>query len=409
MTDTPPLWGRMFARFQGEVPTTTLEAYRRASLPVFEQLEQAESRRLAGATDGLDPWTLPPATRAASVCAWNAFVLQALGNDILDADDEAHPATAGFVPPVTAEQVLAWFTEVETWLDRAQQAHANPEYRLDVEVPAELPTWRDTHPCPPAHLRGMLRALHTVGEHAAASLAALEAVAPATPGQQMQMNHIRQLHASARSKARYAAELHGADATPDVRVRVEQHAREAIERFFTLGQLIADPALVPVPGQPEPALPAAAKSTRTKSPSSGAKSPALLDEPGFDIWCLTDENARAALKHDPKAEATLRRLWARDPDRAATVALQADIQSALERGDVEYATVHTGGRVGYWHQPPWGSVYAVRRRVELNGQQLLQGERFVLALSQRRNRSAFWRRLLVGRFSEEGEVSYGSS
>jgi hypothetical protein len=66
----PSLWGQLLARLQGEVPADTLEAYRRA-------------------------------------CSWNAFLLQTLGDQFLDADYRANPASVGFVPPVTAEQVLA--------------------------------------------------------------------------------------------------------------------------------------------------------------------------------------------------------------------------------------------------------------------------------------------------------------
>jgi hypothetical protein len=410
MSEDPPLWGRMFARFQGEVPTTTLEAYRRASLPVFELLEQAESRRLAGATDGLTPWTLAPATRAASLCAWNAFVLQTLGNDILDADYEEYPATAGFVPPVTAEQVLDWFTQVEAWLDRAQQAHASPRYRLDVRVPVELPSWRDVHPCAPVHLRGMLRALHRVGGHAAAAMAALEGATPDGPEQRAQLDHIRQLFASAQSKARYAAELHGDDPTPDVRARVERHAREAIERFFLVGQLIADPTLAsPPPAVAPPAVSTrlAPAPSRTRRTATGPWIHPLPGESGFDLWCLTESEAREALRAEPQAVAALERLWAADPDPSRTLSLQAEIEAARQGGDVAYAVDEGRERLGYWNCCPWGPIYVANRQLSLGGQVLLKNERFVLAAGLDKDGRDFRRRLLVGNFGREAKVTYG--
>ncbi|HYR08109.1 MAG TPA: hypothetical protein VEQ60_10080, partial [Longimicrobium sp.] len=76
MPPRPTGWNRLVAKLQGEVPAAELEAFRRASAPVMELLEQVERRRLECRIDGLDPWAVPPATRAAFLCAWNAFVLQ---------------------------------------------------------------------------------------------------------------------------------------------------------------------------------------------------------------------------------------------------------------------------------------------------------------------------------------------
>lgn len=148
----PTGWNRFFAKVQGEVPAAELDAFRRASAPVFELLEQVERRRLECSIDGLDPWTIPPATRAAFLCAWNAFVLQTLGDEFLDADYRAEPRTPHFVPPVTAEQVLRFYEQVEGWVNRAWQAQANPDFRLDVPVPAPLPAWGEGEPFPSAHL-----------------------------------------------------------------------------------------------------------------------------------------------------------------------------------------------------------------------------------------------------------------
>jgi hypothetical protein len=241
MSENPPLWGRMFAWVQGEIPTTTLEAYRRASGPVFELMDRVEARRQACLIDGLTPWTIPSATRAELLCAWTAFVLQTLGNDLLDADYSDYPPTAGYVPPVTAQQVMAFFGEVEGWVDRAHQAYANPDYLLDVEVPAALPPWCDDD-APPSHLRGLLEAMRAVGDHVAAAIASLPETVE-DPDQRAQLNRIRQLHASAQGKARYATDLHGNDPPPDVQDRAEPYARQAIEMFYELGQLVADPTL----------------------------------------------------------------------------------------------------------------------------------------------------------------------
>src|SRR5687768_14697282 len=177
MAAKPTGWNRFVAKVQGEVPAAELDALRRASAPVFELLEQVERRRLECSIDGLDPWTVPPATRAAFLCAWNAFVLQTLGSELLDADYRMEPRTPHFVPPVTARQVLGFYEPVEGWVNRAWQAQANPDYALDVQVPAPLSAWEPTEPFPPAHLDGLLHALRSVRDHADAAMAFL----PTTP------------------------------------------------------------------------------------------------------------------------------------------------------------------------------------------------------------------------------------
>ncbi len=374
MAENPSVWGRVFARFQREVPGATLEAYRRASLPVFELMDRAEARREACIADGMDPWTLPPATRAEILCAWNAFVLQTVGNDILDADYAQDPDTAGYVPRVTEAQLMSFFGQVEGWMDRAHQAQANPDYRLDVEVPADLPPWSGVEPSPPSHLRGLLKAMDAVSEHAAAAMRFLPETAPAGPEQaarQTQIHRIRQLYASAQSKARYAAEMHGAEPSPDVRGRVEPYVREAIERFYELGQLIADPALAR-------GGPSAAPIPRPAERPANPDRPLLPSDPGFDKLVLTAPAARDWLRTNGEARVSIDRFWRQDPDPAATLAIHAEIEAALAWGEVAYATnPTTGWRVGPWFRCPWGPVYEAKQQVWLDGVLLRPGEQFV--------------------------------
>ena len=66
---------------------------------------------------------------------------------------------------------MSCFEQVEGWVNRAYQAQANPDYVLDVEVPAWLPAWREVDPFPPAHLQGVLNAVRTVRDQADAAMA----------------------------------------------------------------------------------------------------------------------------------------------------------------------------------------------------------------------------------------------
>jgi hypothetical protein len=412
----PTVWGRMYAWLQDEVPATTLEAYRRASMPVFEVMDLMEARRLECTADGLDPWTVPPATRAEFLCAWNAFVLQTLGNDILDADYDASPATVGYVPPATARQVLAFYDQVEEWLDRARQAHASPDYRLDVEVPAELPPWTPADPLPPTHLRGLLRALRNVSAHADAAVAFLPVEAPDGTERQAQLNRIRRMHASAESKSRYALDLHGTDSTPELGQRLERYARDAMELFYELGQLVAEPGLAVPSGSPlvvqagerRPPAPPASTPVQAEEPRPAARPapPKLPGQPGFDYWCLTDPNAREQLKDSTRANRAIRKLWRLDPDPARTLALQAQIQAAFDSGHIAFAS-DGSERLGYFHCCPWPPIYVANRAVTLGGTPIKLLQRFVLDVGALNAAEKFRRGLLVGTFRETGAVEYG--
>lgn len=239
----PSRWNRLAARLRREIPATGLDAYRAASLPVFELWEQVEQRRRACSDEGLDPWMVPPATRTELVCGWNAFVLQVLGNCILDADYRADPATRGFVPRGTAEQILHFYQEVERWMIRAHQARNNPAYTIDISLPATLPRWSDDDQRSDAHVAGLRHAMRALRGHAESALAFFPDDVPGDPRKQAHLARIRQAHAAAQDRARYAEELCGAGPQPQSHVFAEAYLRDAIERFYVLGQVLADPAL----------------------------------------------------------------------------------------------------------------------------------------------------------------------
>lgn len=79
------------ARIEGEVPSDTLEAYRQAGTAAYALLDRLDEERLARKIEPIDPWSRPSGTQVEQVCAWNAFMLQALGDAFLDADYAANP------------------------------------------------------------------------------------------------------------------------------------------------------------------------------------------------------------------------------------------------------------------------------------------------------------------------------
>ncbi len=396
------VWGRLYSRLSGEVPADTLEAYRRASGPVYELLDQVERRRLECQADGLTPWTVPPATQAEMLCAWNAFVLQHLGDRFLQADFDGNPATAGYVPPITADQILAFYSQVEGWISRAQQAHANPSYRLDIAVPAEMPPWSEVEPCPNAHLHGMLEAMRSVREHAQAAMLFLpDSANLPDPKQQTQANLIRQLLAASLSKARYAEDLHGDNPTQEVHERAEPFIKAAVEGFYRLGQLLAMPQIADAPPvEPKPLPPA--------QPAPGLDV-ILPGQAGFNPWRLTDPARREELAADPKARLAIQDLWRLDPNPAATLTIQREIDAALVRGDIALATDPAGRRVGHFFCCPWSPVYTVLRPVTLGSQRLSALQEFVYDVTAEGVNlgETFKRHIKTGVFQSTTEFEYG--
>jgi hypothetical protein len=357
------------------------------------------------------------------LCAWNAYTLQVLGDQFLDADYAANPLTTGFVPPVTAAQVLGFYSQVEPWLNRAQQARSNPEYRLDVQVPAELPRWSEVEPCPNSHLHGMMAAMRSVREHAALAMAFFEeaaqrvdpvaqAVQPSTsktgdqkaPSDEERragINHIRQVSAAATTKARYADDLWGGRHSRELHEQVEPHVKEAIERFYHLGQLLAMPSLAEICARQE-YVP-----TAGSSPLSGGFN--LPGQPGFDPWQLTDPVSRGRWEQDPKGRRAVAELWRYDPDPRLTLQIQAEIEAALARGDVGFATDGNGQRLGHFFCCPWGPVYVASRPLSIGGRRLRTMEQFIFDVSAEGVAlgEPFKREIMVAVFHPTQKVEYG--
>lgn len=247
MAAKPTPWNRLMARVRHELPATDLDAYRRASLPVFELWEAAEARRQACRDEGLDAWQVPPATRTELACAWNAFALQVLGNCLLDADYRGDPSTRGFVPRGTAAQIRQFYQEVEGWMMRAHQARANPAFALDIPLPAALPRWNEDEHRSPSHLVGLRHAMRAVRGHVDSALAQLPEDVPGHPRKQAQLARLRQAYAAAQARAHYAEEMFGPGPASPAHAFAEAYVRDAIERFYLLGQALADPRLAEKP------------------------------------------------------------------------------------------------------------------------------------------------------------------
>ncbi len=393
----PSLGTRLYATvIRREVPSGDLEALRGAGSGVYDALLAVEKRR----TDelipaGADAWTLAAHMKAQFLAYWCAFANQKLGEAFLDADYEYDPRTRGYVPPVTAEQVQAFFTEVEHWLERLSRAEVNTSYRIDVPLPALLPHWVEVEPCPRAHLMAMLAACGTLVEHAEMAVNDLRSLGADKHGKEFE--YLEGELAAAKSAGDYATRLHaqiaGAEAvSEELHERIERSIKQAIDTAYRLGQLAAMPELIEIPG---------ARGARADQGEFIRRLPGP-GEDGFDMWCLTDPASRREWRRDRAAERAVEMLWKYDPDPAATLAVQAEIDAAEARRDIRR------NGLGCYFCCPWSAIYQAIDPVTIGGKRIRRGQTFTFDVSAEDMAEGgdFKREVLVAQFSPTGRTDY---
>ncbi|MEY2476167.1 MAG: hypothetical protein QOG87_1482 [Actinomycetota bacterium] len=386
--DEPGLFGRLVAHLHGEVAADALEAYRRAGAGVFALTDDLDRLRLEAVVHADGPWEAPPAAKTALLCGWNALALQIMGDQLLEADYRCEPRTVGFVVPETAEQALAYYSQVAGWLSRAMQAIHNPNYDLDASVPAPLPPWVNRPDCPDAYLEGLLDGLHRLRVHAEGALGDFRRTCGTE--QPHALARVEGIAAEAAAATDYADGLGGARAD-EVRTEVLAQIRVGIERYYLLGQLVAMPHLATKP------LP---KPTRSAPPSA----PRALPRPGqkgFDPWCLSDPRIVKSLKKIRAAQSAIDDMWAADTDPNKTLAIRADIDAGLYRDDIAYDSSH-------YFACPWSAVYVAKRPVRVGVVTVQPLQTFTVTIDMGGRGQRFRRQVLIGSFYRAGRVKYWS-
>jgi hypothetical protein len=102
----PSLGTRLHAIVAGERGASALEALRTAGLATYDEMLRADRLRDEQVAGEISPWAAAPGVGSQLLAAWNAVVLQTLGEALLDADYAADRRTVGFVPQVTYEHAF---------------------------------------------------------------------------------------------------------------------------------------------------------------------------------------------------------------------------------------------------------------------------------------------------------------
>jgi hypothetical protein len=391
----PPLLTRLASKLRGEVPADALEAFRDAGGAVYPMLLGGCETAAAEATLGRHPWTGPPGPGGELLAVWAALVLQVIGEALLAEDYAASPGTAGYLPPVTAEQAWACFDQVGPWLDRARSAAADPLHDLggELALPSRFGGWVADDECPPAHLRALCGAAVVVAGHLHTLLGAL--LAAGTPGGFGPARvELERRFAVVRGRLDHLGALWPDRRPPgeELAARLLTEAREVLDELFVLGQLVAAPDLL------------GRRAALTRSPAY-ERLP-LPGEPGFDRWCLTAPAHRDWFARQPAARRAVERLWDLDPDPARTLTIEAEIRAAA-RGRRIVPAAGAGPQLAF-HACPWAPVWVVVRPVHLAGQRLEVLTQFAYEVSaaEMRSTGTFVRRIVRGPFVRTGRMGF---
>lgn len=391
-TDGPTLLTRLAAKLRGEVPAEALEAFRDAGGAVYPMLLGGCETAAGNAALGRHPWS----TRQDELLAiWAALVLQVIGEALLAEDYAASPATAGYLPPVTAEQAWTCFDQVGPWLARARQCQADPAYDLggELTLPARFGGWVADDECPPAHLRALCGAATVLSTHLHTLLGSL--LSAGTPrGFGATRVELERRLAALRQRLDFLGALWPGPGDPgqELAVRLLDESRAVLDELFVLGQLVAAPDLL---GR---TVAAARPPARNRLPMPG--------EPDFDRWCLTVPAHRNWFRRQPGARRAVDRLWKQDPDPARTLTIQAEIEAAARSGRIVAAG--GGGEALAFHACPLAQVWLVVRPVHLGGQRLEVMTQFAYEVSgaEVRSTGTFVRRIVRGPFVRTGRVGF---
>jgi hypothetical protein len=408
---------RINAWLAGEVSAADAQALGAAGDVAYVLVTEIDDLYRQMLLEGKDPWTADPGIQVRLLSSWIAVALKTLGDSFLDADDQVSHRTQGFVPEVTLRQVMAFFEPVEIWLSHARQAEADPGYRLNGwSLPVELPEWQEVEPCPRAHLEAMLMAVlgtaRRLGIQARAEAAMAYFVEHAPEGHKAECDHVRGLMAAAATAADMAQQLHRqhgqhAQVSGELHERIEESVKTAIDTYFTAGQFMAMPALI----------------THQDSggyrhrPGPGGQPRVSLATGGFDAMCLTDPAIREMLRDSRVERDAIDTLWAFDPDKARTLGIQAEIESALARRDIAYSADQSQpvfdplgpGRTGHFKDCPWSPVYMAVNDCVIARRWLAAGTQFTFDVSAKEMSSGgkFRRRILAGNFTPHDKPDYG--
>lgn len=369
MNNRKSLLSAVFAWLHNEVDASPLEAYQRVGSIVFERLIAGQLLYQELIAQGLDRWTIPVHYQLQQLCLWNAFVLQTLGDQLLQTDYRFKPLTIGYVPALVGKQTQYFYQPVETWLNKAQQAQINPLYdtnSINTELPSLLPTWLSLNEIFPKEKDSKSRLYYLEGLLAAAKTIVL-ALDQRMSDVQFDEKHIadthkfQQLHHQINHSLEYTIQLWGEQLTISLMPTVEQNLRRIVLQSYLLGQSLAMPSLVDK---------ISSRAIQANQPLHNA---ATHQHNTLDIWCLTAASAKQQKISRLSEQQLLKNMWQQDQNQRYTLAIYQFLQQALAKGDIAYAQHQNSD---FFNQCPWSPIFISQHPIVIAGDPLRANQLF---------------------------------
>lgn len=238
----PGAWGNFKGMMRGEVDASMLEAFHRAGNGVYDLADEVEEKRQLLCLAGRSPWQFPMQFQTELLCAWNALVLQSLGDRLLLDDYLADPETEGLVPSETLVQAERFYGQVGSWLVAARMASASDRYRVRRALPAVLPAW-DAGRRPAGHLRVLQSMCDFLLGRLTPVVGWYRDLPPSKATHQSAHSAMQELLAEADARSDYADHLLVGPAD-ELRRLADAELQRSVARLFALGQFAAMPGLL---------------------------------------------------------------------------------------------------------------------------------------------------------------------
>lgn len=173
---------------------------------------------------------VPPGTWA-RLAAWNAFLLQVYGDNLIAEGSNSRYVTADMVEFARIVYQLA-----SEWLGEVHKAQASEAYRFHFATPYPLPHWLDLYRTD-EQLQAMRKTVETARTRVASDLLRFS-------GDDTQRGLLRVRLAQVDSEVDYVGKLWTRNPTLEVRATLGTTLAGALDHAFEIGQLLAQPELI---------------------------------------------------------------------------------------------------------------------------------------------------------------------
>ena len=199
--------------FRADVLLSEVEPYRRAGSDAYDLFENA-----------------PPASWT-GLAAWNAFLLQVYGDNLISACSSGR-----YVATEAVVFSRRLFEQANAWVEEARKTQASESYRFGFDFPYPLPHWFDELRSN-AQLTAMRATLDTGRMRTASGVAGFA-------GEEGPRDKLRVLQAQVDAESVYVERLWTRKPTMELRGTISFALAEALDHVYELGQLLAQPELL---------------------------------------------------------------------------------------------------------------------------------------------------------------------